>query len=212
MKPTISRENIKRIFAIRDDRTFDQYVRLGYFKQIIFSNSVVYDVENICDRLGLENLNEPLLTSEQTAKMLGVSNKTINLRVSKGLLPYYNFESGRKRKLFFLKRHIEEYKKIHVEFHYDIVNRSHSLTFYKGIIFTLLETDTFTKSLTEDEVEILRDYYIDNLTMQEIGDKNGFSKQFANEVISAACNKLLNNVIGVKDKLNKNKISYSQTS
>ncbi len=205
MKPTITRENIKRIFHITDDRTFDDYVKRGFFKQLVISNNIVYDVENICERLGIENLNEPMLTSEQVAKMLGCSNGTIIQRAKNGLLPCYKFANGRKRRIYFLKRQIDEYKKIHVEFQYDIVNRAYKLIFYRAIILTLLETETFTNKFTETEAEITRNYFIDNQTMQTIGDKFRFSKQRANEVIETACNKLLNNVIEVKEKLNTQK-------
>lgn len=201
-KPTISKENLMRIFSITDDRTFNDYVKRGFFKQIVLTNNILYDVDDICKRLKIDTIDEPLLTTEEVAEILGVDNKSVIVKANKGILPCYKFQSGRKRRLYFLRRQIEEHKKLRVEFRYDIVNRCHKLTFYQAIMLTLLDTKPFSSNLTPTEADIMRDYFIDNETMKNIGKKYTFSKQCASEVIETASNKLLNNIIKVKEKLN----------
>lgn len=203
MKPTISRANLMRIFNIADDRTFNDYVKRGFFKQMIVSNNIVYDVENICERLGIDNINDPILTTEEVAANLGLKNKTVISMAQKGILPSYKFESGRKRRLYFLKRQIDEHKKLKVEFRYDIVNRYSKLVFYRGVMLTLLETKPFCNNFTDTEKEVMHAFFVDNETLQNIGVRYNFTKQCTADVIEAASNKLLNNIVELKDKLNK---------
>ena len=203
MKQTITQENLKRLFNITDDRTFNKYIERGYFKEMIISNNIVYDVEHICDRLGIEDLSEPLLTSEEVAKILGTTNKWVINMANKSMLPCYKFEGVGKRRLFFLRHQIDEHKKLKVEFKYEIINRFYKLVFYRGILMTLLEAEPLTADLTPTELEVMKEYFIDNDTFQKIGNSYGFSKQYICEVIESASNKLLNKVLELKETLNK---------
>ena len=205
MQKTISQENLMRIFNILDDRTFDQYVKLGYFKEMIIANNIVYDVESICERLGIEDLSEPLLTSEEAAELLGIDNRVVLNLASKGILPCYKFSSKQKKRMYFKKSQLIEHKKLKAEFNYEIINRFYKLTFYKGILLELLEIKSFTSDLSEKELEIMTQYFIDNKTLKIIGKNFGCSKQNICDFLESASNKVLNKIISLKERLNKSK-------
>lgn len=54
-----------------------------------------------------------------------------------------------------------------------------------GILF-----DYYGELLTDRQQEIFKDYYFDNLTMQEIADNNEISKNAVHKTINAINNKL----------------------
>jgi predicted DNA-binding protein YlxM (UPF0122 family) len=58
--------------------------------------------------------------------------------------------------------------------------------------------DTYGKLLTDKQLEIISDYYFDNLTLSEIGENFGISRQAVNDCITKSV-KLLNEY---EEKLN----------
>jgi hypothetical protein len=184
-------EQVKEILLLKDIRTIKSYVGKGLIPKVAIDEyGFTINAVFLAKEIGVENFDEPFISHEEAAKLLGISMVKLSLSFcQKKGLSFYRLRNGLNLELLFRKSDIVSFLQPKLEsfpFEYAKIDRMRSFLetfgFFQSIESIMNEPEFKTKIFVA---------YLSGVELEEIGNMNQLTRERVRQVVNSLTRKTI---------------------
>lgn len=197
---TIEKEELKRLFQIKTDRTVNSYIRTGVLKPTYYVpqfgsfDLLLFDREHICKILGLETLpDEPFLTTDEAVEIIGLHKSckagAIREYCKRHKIPFYTLGNAKGTKTYFLRSELESSREYKLNWSTEFPNFVAKNHFLREI-FKIIMNYNFSGSLKEKQRLVMEGIILNNKNIQQLSEELNISHQNSSHTFHEGCKRM----------------------
>ncbi|MBW8060588.1 MAG: hypothetical protein FVQ78_09805 [Solirubrobacterales bacterium] len=189
---TITIKELAKKLLFRDNKTIYYHVKNGNLpKPIIIKNKSYFEIEEINKIFGIKNINEvKFIDKKECMKILGMQSlQKLNYLLIRKRIPFYRLTNFTGSRYLFDKAQIKKIKdddKLSFYFSADVLHYN----IMGDFIGKLLECNAITSILSEREIDVLKEIFVNRSTLEKISNKYNFTTEGVRQIRNKAQRKI----------------------
>lgn len=203
---TITTKELVKIRLFKSERAIFYQVQKGNLPTPIkIKNESYFELKEINKIFGIKNVKETeFIDVDQCSKMLDIFPVTLRAHVRNKKIPNYRLTNYKGSKILFDKSQIEKIND-DMKLTFNFSDEMFHYKVMKDYVARLLSTQALTSILSEREINILKEIYINKVTLNELSQRYNLNRETISQIKGKAERKINYRLRRLSDTRKKNK-------